>query len=332
MPKVSVIVPVYRVEKYLDQCVASVCAQTFTDWELILVDDGSPDRCGAMCDEWAAKDGRIRVIHRENGGPSAARNSGIVNASGEYLFFLDADDRLFPSAVQAMVDYAEQTAAELVFGGYRDQSPYGEVDIYEFDSGIDTKEKLTEAVISGTGGVLWAKLFKTEIVAVNELRLHCDVRFSEDMLFVLKYIQYIRRWGSVDLPVYMYNRMNESSLTRKKDEGLAESYAVFAMELKKALLQLGVEPERAAAIADQRVVNFTDEVLKNTKHPESVYELVCENSIFCAAITSENVALPKSIQFARQKKWGQICMLRAREGLRSRASIVWHRILKVRKK
>ena len=115
MPKVSVIVPVYRVEKYLDQCVASVCAQTFTDWELILVDDGSPDRCGAMCDEWAAKDGRIRVIHRENGGPSAARNSGIVNASGEYLFFLDADDRLFPSAVQAMVDYAEQTAAELVF-------------------------------------------------------------------------------------------------------------------------------------------------------------------------------------------------------------------------
>ena len=92
MPKVSVIVPVYRVEKYLDQCVASVCAQTFTDWELILVDDGSPDRCGAMCDEWAAKDGRIRVIHRENEGLSAARNSGVSVAEGTFVFYLDSDD------------------------------------------------------------------------------------------------------------------------------------------------------------------------------------------------------------------------------------------------
>lgn len=332
MPKISVIVPVYRVEEYLDRCVASVCAQTFRDWELILVDDGSPDQCGVMCDAWVEKDERIRVIHRKNGGPSAARNSGIIHASGEYLLFVDADDQLFPSAMQSMVDYAEQTMAELVLGGYRDQSPYGEVDVYEFASGIETKERLIEAVIHGTGGVLWAKLFKTEIVIENKLQLNCEVRFSEDMLFVLEYIKHIRRWGSVDAPLYMYNRMNETSLTRKKDESLMASYAVFAVELKMILTQLGMDSEKSETIVDQRVVNFTDEVLKNAKHPQDVYGVLCGNSVFFAAITSKNVVLPKSLQFAKQKKWGHICILGMREVLRSRVSIAWHRVLKVKNK
>lgn len=92
MPKISVIVPVYKVEKYLDRCVRSVLAQTFRDFELILVDDGSPDSCPQMCDDWAKKDSRIRVIHQNNQGLSAARNTGIRAASGEYINFIDSDD------------------------------------------------------------------------------------------------------------------------------------------------------------------------------------------------------------------------------------------------
>ena len=91
-PKISIIVPVYKVEKYIHKCIDSILAQTFTDFELILVDDGSPDNCGKICDEYAKEDSRIVVIHKDNGGVSDARNIGISRANGEYIGFVDSDD------------------------------------------------------------------------------------------------------------------------------------------------------------------------------------------------------------------------------------------------
>ena len=102
MPTISVIVPVYRVEKYIRRCVDSILAQSFRDYELILVDDGSPDYSGAICDEYATRDPRIRVIHKENGGLSSARNVGIDAASGEYLFFMDSDDIIHPDTLRIL--------------------------------------------------------------------------------------------------------------------------------------------------------------------------------------------------------------------------------------
>lgn len=109
MPTISVIVPIYNVEPYLHRCVDSVLEQTFADFELILVDDGSPDNCGAICDEYATKDGRVRVIHKENGGLSSARNAGIEAAAGEFILFVDADD----------VIHQQSVAIELQFFGRR---------------------------------------------------------------------------------------------------------------------------------------------------------------------------------------------------------------------
>ena len=113
MPTISVIVPVYKVEKYIHRCVDSILAQSFTDFELILVDDGSPDNCGAICDEYAAKDSRVVVIHQENGGLSAARNAGIdwtfANSDSEWLTFIDSDDWVHPEYLsilyQAVLNY-----------------------------------------------------------------------------------------------------------------------------------------------------------------------------------------------------------------------------------
>ena len=96
MDLISVIVPVYKVEEYLDRCVQSIVNQTYSNLEIILVDDGSPDRCGAICDAWAEKDSRIRVIHKENGGLSDARNAGMAAATGQYIGFIDSDDRIAP--------------------------------------------------------------------------------------------------------------------------------------------------------------------------------------------------------------------------------------------
>ena len=101
---ISVIIPVYKVEKYLDKCVESVVGQTYSDLEIILVDDGSPDGCSAMCDAWAEKDGRIKVIHKPNGGLSSARNAGLVKASGEYVFFLDSDDTISANCIELLAD------------------------------------------------------------------------------------------------------------------------------------------------------------------------------------------------------------------------------------
>ena len=119
MPAISVIIPVYKVERYLDACVASVAGQTFSDLEILLVDDGSPDGCPALCDAWARRDARVRVIHRPNGGLSAARNSGIDAATGTCLAFVDADDTLDPDVLRRAWDARQQQDADLVIFNLR---------------------------------------------------------------------------------------------------------------------------------------------------------------------------------------------------------------------
>lgn len=117
--KISLVIPVYKVEEYLADCVKSVLSQTFQDYEVILVDDGSPDHCPQLCDEWAEKDSRISVIHRENGGLSAARNTGVKAARGDYLYFLDSDDELTPDALEVMYRLVEvHSRVDLVQGGF----------------------------------------------------------------------------------------------------------------------------------------------------------------------------------------------------------------------
>ena len=112
---VSVIIPIYNVEKYLRQCIDSVLSQTYGDLEIILVDDGSPDKCGEICDEYALKDSRISVIHKENGGLSDARNAGLKAAQGEYIYFLDSDDYIRKDAMQLLVNTAEKEKADIIF-------------------------------------------------------------------------------------------------------------------------------------------------------------------------------------------------------------------------
>lgn len=125
--KLSVTVPVYNVEPYLRRCVDSILSQTYTDFELILVDDGSTDGCPAICDEYARQDGRIRVIHKMNGGLSAARNAGLDIAQGEYIGFVDSDDYIRPDMYEILIQKAEETGAEIAAIGYTEVDEDGEV-------------------------------------------------------------------------------------------------------------------------------------------------------------------------------------------------------------
>lgn len=140
MSRFSVVIPVYNVEKYLDQCVQSVLDQTCPDLEVILVDDGSPDGSGALCDRWAEKDSRVKVVHQKNGGLSAARNTGIRNATGEYVLFLDSDDWWADQKVLADVAAVlDRTGADVVTFNYR-KSYDGVLDPVYFDEGLASSQ------------------------------------------------------------------------------------------------------------------------------------------------------------------------------------------------
>lgn len=117
---ISVVVPVYKVEKHLDRCVESIVAQTHTHLEIILVDDGSPDSCGRMCDEWAARDDRIRVIHKPNGGLSDARNAGVAAATGQWIGFVDSDDYIAPDMYERLLELAQTPGADMSICGVAD--------------------------------------------------------------------------------------------------------------------------------------------------------------------------------------------------------------------
>lgn len=189
MPAISVIIPVYQVERYLDTCVASVAGQTFSDLEILLVDDGSPDGCPALCDAWAQKDPRVRVIHRENGGLSAARNTGIEAATGDFLAFVDADDLLEPDTLRRAYQAQRQHNADLVifnlvyvddrnkvlpapdFTGFRDE-------VLDADEVWQRYFALAEQKIYYV--VAWNKLYRRELFAT--LRYAEGKRYEDQFL------------------------------------------------------------------------------------------------------------------------------------------------------
>lgn len=211
MAKISIIVPVYCVEQYLERCVASVLKQSLSDIELILVDDGSPDRCPELCNVLAQKDSRIRVIHQKNAGLSAARNAGIKIARGEFIFFLDSDDILCENALRVLIDAQREENADIVVGSYyytyddREEpaqgAPLKPITLSNFDAML----ALAEGRIQNFA---WGKLLRAEIVkrhAFPEGRLFEDhywahLVFADAMKVVLiptPIVHYVQRENSI---------------------------------------------------------------------------------------------------------------------------------------
>lgn len=167
-PLISVIVPVYKVEPYLDRCVQSIVDQTWKNLEIILVDDGSPDGCARMCDEWARRDARIRVIHKENGGLSDARNAGMAAATGEYIGFVDSDDWIEPDMYRLLYEQMERTGSDIAACGiqmdWEDGTPPRQ--LTKVGSCVLEAEDAMRAVIeeSWIKAPVWYKLYRTELV------------------------------------------------------------------------------------------------------------------------------------------------------------------------
>ena len=220
---VSVIVPIYNAEPYLEKCVDSILAQTYGDLEVILVDDGSPDNCGAICDRYAACDARVCVIHQENGGVSSARNAGLDAATGEYVMFTDADDRIEPDIVSVLAEALEANNADIATCNLRSENISGEKKARVIDMRDVTLDfpKPDYTKLFGMHGRL------ISIFPVNNLYLRAHIermhlRFlpmqqvlSEDQLFNWCYYAAVRRAVCIDKPLYVY-QVRENTLSREK--------------------------------------------------------------------------------------------------------------------
>ncbi len=223
-PLISVIVPVYNTEKYLQRCIDSILGQSFTDFELLLIDDGSTDGSGAICDTYAAKDSRVRVFHKENGGVSSARNIGLDNALGEWITFVDSDDELLPDGLQTMLDGVTPDL-DMVMCGYVEYDTNGAVLEHERVEKVYNLSKKDSVLwlYNGLGevyfyfGYPFARLFRRSQIEAHSLRFDTSIAIKEDTLFVMQYI--CRGNGHTRMnakPVYRYNHREGSAMSEVK--------------------------------------------------------------------------------------------------------------------
>ncbi|MEG2001104.1 MAG: glycosyltransferase [Evtepia sp.] len=241
MPEISVIVPVYKAETLLRSCVNSVLAQSFVDWELILIEDGSPDESGALCDMLASKEPRIRVFHKKNGGVSSARNRGMQEAQGRYLAFLDADDWFAPEALQTLYDLAEKNDADTAGCAHYRAEVNGETsrEAGALPPGVYDEMQIRSRIVSRLlgerlgkqeellNGFVWRFLFTKDLISRGNLSFLGA--YLEDELFLLEYFCVAKKLAMTDEPLYYYLQ-NPASVTRRY---LSDYWQTFTRFLKE---------------------------------------------------------------------------------------------------
>ena len=219
-PKLSIIIPIYNTEAYLPQCLDSVLSQSYTDFELLLVDDGSTDNSGAICEEYAQKDTRIKVFHTKNGGICSARNIGLDNAQGEWIYLVDSDDELLPDGLRTMVECINDDV-DVVMGGYEKYDLDGNLIMTERNHEIMTLSKRDSLLVLFQDysihysylGYVWIRLFRNRIIQDYALRFDPTVRIKEDTLFVTQYLcKSNGKTRFTTTPVYKYKAQKNSEM------------------------------------------------------------------------------------------------------------------------
>ena len=257
MVKVSIIVPVYKVEKYLARCVESLLGQTLSDIEIILVDDGSPDNCPALCDEWASKDDKIKVIHKENAGLGYARNSGLDVAVGEYVGFVDSDDYIEIDMYEKLYAAAVKYNAEFALTGFKciggimvkKEDSVSIINNFEKETVFNGKEGIDELLLNIAGarpedaedskyGFSSVKnLYKNSVIKENKIRFESERQvMSEDIFFVLDFLKHTNNAVGIEGAHYCYCR-NEDSLSKSYRSDRFEKSRILVRKINEYLAE-----------------------------------------------------------------------------------------------
>lgn len=242
----SIIIPVYNVELYLTECIESIRTQMTSTCELILIDDGSTDRSGEICDEYASRDCRITVIHKENGGHSSARNLGLDTARGEYVCFVDSDDKIYQNSIAELLRCIENTKADLYFLHGFKLFPNGA--IVDLDDNIQAEQvigKTRQEVLTYIGsrpkypGSACTKVFRRGFLVENQLRFPEDLTHSEDLTFCLDCLLAAQTFAALDAPYYLYRQSRPGSMTSAVSDGSANGLSDFIRNTAKKITEQG---------------------------------------------------------------------------------------------
>ncbi len=221
---ISIIVPIYNVEKYLNKCIESIVNQTYENIEIILIDDGSNDNSGIICDEYAKKDNRIIVVHKENGGVSSARNKGLKIAKGEWISFVDADDWIEQIFCQTLLNKVTQEQADIALCGYNriTDNRIEKINANNQEVFLNSNEYLVKSLNPQTGfGFCHMRLIKKEVL--KSISFNERIEVGEDALFNIQLSTYIKKAVFLKQPLYNY-RINNQSVVKRYDENYANKY------------------------------------------------------------------------------------------------------------
>jgi len=302
MAKVSIIVPIYNVEKYLKRCLESLLNQTLRDIEIILVNDGSPDNCPQLCDEYAKKDSRVTVIHKENGGLGFARNSGLEIAQGSYIAFVDSDDYVDLNMYEKLLSTAEKFSLDTVYCGLNNVDanlkvhPISEVsELTIFDSSNDIQSVLLDMIATKPEEKIerkyrmsvWHAIYSRDIIDKNNIRFSSEREFlSEDILFDIDYLTKSSKIAFIPDPFYYYC-YNESSLTKSFRADRLEKQKKLYHAIIQKLDNLGFPKKKYKNRLDKFFIGYIKFNLGNISNSTIAYkekyrlvQKICSDSIW----------------------------------------------------
>ena len=225
MSTVSIIVPIYKVEDYIRECLDSILAQTYPYFELILVDDGSPDNCGRICDDYAKGDNRIKVVHKVNGGISSARNAGLEVAKGEWIMHVDGDDWIEPDMIESLIEAAQITGADMVFGDFMKYGPsagYNKLPTWSSD-----KKKSMTNYIAYVMTTIWGSIAKRSLYADHSLKSPEGISYCEDFHLIVRLCHFAKKVVNVHRPFYHYRYRPTSIMSNLNKKTEADEQCVY---------------------------------------------------------------------------------------------------------
>lgn len=262
-PKVSVIVPVYNSEKYISKCIESILNQTYRDFELLIINDGSIDSSEKIIETYMIKDNRIKYFKQKNAGPSSARNIGIENSKGEFILFIDSDDTIDEGYIEKLLTAMVNNNMDIVCCGYIDYSIYGIFKLNDFwmKKNILSKEEFTECICKGVGGTLWGKIFSRKIIMDNSIRMNPKIYMREDLLFVLEYSKYCEKIYIIPEYLYKYNRMNDASISKNNDIAYLDNNIFVINQIINLLEQKGISNDLINLIKYKNVDSLVKSVI-----------------------------------------------------------------------
>ncbi len=317
MPDVSIIVPVYNAENYLHKCIRSLQNQNFSDFEIILVNDGSKDRSGQICDEHAKFDNRIKVIHKANGGVSSARNRGLEEACGKYIMFCDSDDFVKEEFCAPLLSLAQGDEDCLVLAGITEindknsttdnlcaKFPEGERITLTNREFCDLYVELNLKKFFLLMNMPYNKLFSRSIIEKHNLRFDTNINYNEDFIFNLMYLDKVSTVKIYNKSIYNYYVDTPGSLCKKYVENLIDIYRIKEDMLKRVIINKATNQKDANTVWCTFVFNDTNRAINNTFSPSNPASDK-EKVKYCNKLIRDK-RFQSSIKYADKKSYNKI--------------------------